>query len=190
MIFDSVLTAKIEAVAHLLGNGWIINTFKTDPHRINLKNQNQTGANICFTIKKDRLNIFSFAESRNTRHRQTVAQMTASPDRKIISLANEIKKRLFTGLAEAVKCCNDAEEKEKSQKTDIALIQETIKRMVPKTTKGHYHPAIAEFSTPNGRGTLKEPYSSGYRLDLSDLKIETVFKIIAVLNQSNEQGAL
>lgn len=186
MIFDDVLTAKIEAVAHLLGNGWIINTFKTDPHRVNLKNQNQIGASICFTFKKDRLNIFSFAESRNARHRQTVSEMTASPDRKIASLATEIKKRLLDGLAEAVEKCNAAEEKDKSQKTDIALIQEAIKRMVPKSSKGNYHPAISEFSTQNGRGTLKEPYSSGYRLDLSDLKIETVFKIIALLNQPPE----
>lgn len=190
MIFDDVLTAKIEAVAHLLGNGWIVNKFKTDPHRVNLSNQNLIGASICFTIQKDRLNIFSFAQSRNTRHRQTVAKMTASPDRKIASLASEIKKRLITGLAEAVAYCHDAEEKEKSEKTETTLIQESIKRMVTTFSKGHYHPAIAEFSTPNGRGTLKEPYSSGYRLDLSDLRIETVFKIIALLNQPDERGPL
>ncbi len=188
MIFDDVLTAKLEAVAHLLGKGWIINKFKTDLHRVSFSNQNMIGARITCTLKQNRLNIYSYANSRNARHSETVATMTASPDRKIASLAAEIKKRLMDGLPEAIARCNQCEENEKANRTEKTLIQETIRRMVPTATKGYCHSVVMNFKTATASGTLKEPYSSGYRLDLSDLKIETVFKIIALLNQP-EDGA-
>ena len=185
--FDEKFLAKIEAIAHCLGNGWVINQLHKDRYRVHLISKEIRGACMSISGDKSRWKINSYVSIAGSNRVSSLNSITVDHTRSILSLTNDIKRRLLPGVADSVKKAVLEKEAAEQQKQEEQFFIEAIGRLVNlKENQGYARNLLCRFSSDRLQGSICKDFYGRFNLELSDLSEDILFKILSVINEANK----
>lgn len=185
-VFTAVDFAKAEAIAHCLGDGWVFNEIKSTEHFIYFTSKNLRHCEIFIRQDSARWTVRAFVLSAiDGRTKHAHAWASVNPARAIQSLANDIKRRVIKGLAEAVAKEAERASQERAKKDGDRILIDAFGRLVDlKPHRHHDRDMFCLFEKNGVNGVVRKHWREGFMLELDGLDDATIFKIMGILGES------
>lgn len=165
-----------DVVCRLLGKKWRVNLLDDCQYRIKLTSPDLRGFIITVRPENGRIVLTGFVDSRL--YRGTYFKCTLARDRKPVSIAQTIERKILKDAAEEISKARDAEKSHQDAREQEQIIKGMLSRLVK--LESHYN-AFTGFKSGNGlQGNITKRFD-GYGLTVQGLNVEQLVKLTGIL---------
>lgn len=186
MLFNLNHISKLEAITHLMGNGWMIDKRLLSENVKAVFFINKSNRDAKIMIAFDGLNrwvIRSYiAGDKYKSHDIPINKITVSIDRSIKDLTCEFKNRLLSNFADRYDKFIREEQLKNDKKNKRNLLITAINKLVTTSETRNYYQygCIGEFKTSSSSGKIMEN-DGVFSLHLEKLSEKKLFEILSII---------
>lgn len=187
MSFNLNHISKLEAITHLMGNGWMIDKRLLNESVKSVFFINKSNRDAKITIAFDGFNrwvIRSYiAGDRYKSHDMPINKITVNIDRPIKILAYEFKNRLLSNFADRYDNFIREEQLKNDKKNKRNLLIAAINKLVTTNETRNYYQygCIGEFKTSISSGKIMER-EGVFSIHLEKLSEKKLFEILSIIH--------